>query len=270
MATLIGIMERELSVYINSTLSAIRLNTSIQSITLFEAPVSAKLAYSSRQGLKAPYVLYDGSSGWQKLGTNVTDTASSLAFNVQGTGKYVVMLVKTGMTDVSASHWAYEYISRLTSKYDLSDVFTGINDAFAPETRVSGKEMVLLFEKVTGRAPANTGLDIKQKSARMGLDSIINPNAILKNIGRQETAAVMIKLLAVKKGVNEAALKPGRTIMLNDEAQIDNVFYKMVILSVDLTLLEPDSAGNFNPQAYVTRAETAAAVVKLLELTGDI
>ena len=270
-AKLIEMIEEELSEYIDSILESVTLKTSAQIITQFGTPVSARLSFSTRQGVKTPYVLYDGSNTWQKLAANVVQAPSSLTFNVLKTGKYVIMLAaRSSISDVPDNHWARDYIVKLTSRYDLSDVFIGINNAFAPENQVSGKEIILLYEKVTGRANANTGLDIKQKSVKLGLDTIINPNAVLKNIKRQETAAILIKLFAVKKGVNETALRPGRTIMLNDEADVGDAFYSRVLLAVDLDFMEADSDYNFRPLACITRAEVAAAFVRLLELTGDI
>ncbi len=269
-AKLVDMIEEELSDYIYSTLTSVTLNTSAESITQFESPVSAKLSFSSRQGLKTPYVLYDGSSTWQKLTNNVVQAASNLTFNVLKTGKYVVVVAKSNISDVADSHWAKDYIGKLTSQYDLSDIFSGIDTAFAPENLVTGREIILLYEKVTGRTAANTGLDIKQKSARLGLDTVINPSAVLKNVKRQETAAVLVKLFAVKKGISETSLRPGKTILLNDEADINDALYGRVILAVDLNLMEPDAGLNFNPLAYVTRAEAAAAFVKVLELTGDM
>ncbi|NJD04763.1 MAG: ferrous iron transporter A, partial [Ruminiclostridium sp.] len=191
-------------------------------------------------------------------------------FNVLKTGKYAILLAQSTLSDVPGNHWAKDYITKLTSRYYLSDVFTGINTAFAPENQVSGKEIILLYEKVTGRTSENLGLDIKQKSEKLGLDTIINSNALLKSIRRQEAAAVLIKLLAAKKGVGRTALKPGRTIILNDEAEVGNTFYSGVILAVDLNLMETDPDYNFKPLGYMTRADIAAAFVKLLELTGDI
>jgi len=270
-AKLIGMIEKELSEYVDSILQSVTLKTSAQIITQFGTPVSARLSFSTRQGVKTPCVLYDGSTTWQKLSTNVVQAPSSLTFNVLKTGKYVIMLASlSSVSDVPDNHWAKDYIVKLTSKYDLSNVFIGVNTAFAPENQVSGKEIILLFEKLTGRADANIGLDIKQKSARLGLDTIINQNAVLKNIKRQETAAVLIKLFAAKKGVSEAALRPGRTIVLNDEAEVGDIFYSRVILAVDLDFMEADSGYNFRPLAYITRAEAAAAFVRVLELTGDI
>lgn len=271
MAKLIEMIEKELSEYINSTLESVKLRTSVQTITQLGTPVSATLSFNgSRQGLKNPYVLYDGTDAWQKLSTNVVQAPSSLTFNVLKTGKYVVLLAQSGIADVPDSHWAKGDIGKLTSRYDLSDVFTGVNTAFAPEDLVTGKEIILLYEKVTGRTDGNAGLDIKQKSARLGLDAIINPNAVLKNVKRQETAAVLIKLFAVKKGVSETALKPGRTIMLKDEANVGDSYYRPVILAVDLKFMETDTGNNFKPLASVTRAEVVSAFVRLLEMTGDL
>ncbi len=269
-AKLIELIEKELSEYINDTLEEAKLRSAAEEITQFEAPVSARLSFEARQGMKIPYALYDGASAWQKISSNVVQTPASLTFNVSRTGKYVVALAQSTVTDVADGYWAKDYITKLTSNYDLSAVFPGINSGFSPDNPVSGQEIILLYETVTGRASAGAGLDIKQKSAKLGLNFIINPSAVLKNIKRQETAAVLIKLFAVKKGVSESSLRAGGNILLNDEANIDDRFYNQVLLAVDMKLMETDAKRNFRPGANVTRAEAAVAFVKLLQLTGDI
>ena len=268
---LIETIEKELSEYIGDTLESTKLKSAAQMVTQLGTPVYARLSVSNRQGMKIPYALYDGSSDWQKISAGVVQAPSSLSFDVSRTGKYVAVLAQSkAAADIPEGYWAGDYIGKLTSRYDLSGVFPGIANSFSPENPVSGKEIILLYETVTGRTAADSGLDIKQKSAKLGLDAIIKPSAVLKDIKRQETAAVLIKLFAVKKGISGAGLRAGKTIVLTDEADVDDEFYNSVLLSVDLKIMETDSNGNFKPQARMTRAEATAAFVKLLELTGDI
>ncbi len=268
--TLVEVIEDQLSNYINTAFEAARLSTAVQSIQRFNSPMAAKLNYISSDGVKSPYVLYDDAKAWQKLSSNVGQTSGSLIFNITGTGEYVILAAKSMTTDIDGSYWASTYITRLTTRYDLSEVFTGSGSTFAPENIVACSEIVLLYEKVTGKANENYGLTIRQKSTRLGLDDIFSPTGLLKSVKRQETAAVLIKLIEVKKGLSPGSMKPGATIYISDETGILDKFYNPVLAALDLKVMSVDSDGNFKPNGTMTRAETAAAFVKLLQLTGDI
>jgi len=267
---LIKLIERDLSIYISTIIETERVSGAAEELTSFNDPLTVKIYYSNnKKGLKQPYVYYDGASSWQKITVN-TDRSNSVIFNAAKTGKYAILLSQASINDVPDSHWAKSYIDKFLSKYDLSDVFTGISTAFAPENRVSGKEVILLYEKVTDRSSENAGLDIKQKAGKLGLDSIINLNSIMRDINRQETAAVIIKIYSVKTGVDAESLQPKAGIYLKDEADVSDKFYKPVLLVLDLNILEKKEDGKFNPKSPVTRAEMIAALVKLLELTGEM
>lgn len=266
---LVDMIESELSSYVDNTIESIKLASATQNIIEFSSPLSASLSCNDRQGTKIPYVLYDGTSAWQKI-LNGTRQAGGVTMNVLKTGKYAVILVQGTTKDIPDGYWAKDYISRLTSKYDLSDVFSGIGTSFMPDNKVTCKEVILLFEKVTGRSATNAGLDPKQKSAKLGLDGIISPNGILKNVRRQETAAVLMQLFGAKKGIDAGSLRPGGNINIEDEADIDSAYYNSVLMIVDLGVMSIDSEGRFAPAANMTRAEVSVAFVRLLELTGDM
>ena len=266
---LVEMIESELSVYIDNTIESVKLASATQNIIEFSSPIAASISCNDRQGTKVPYVLYDGTSTWQKITTN-SQQAGSVTLNVLKTGKYAVILVQGTMKDIPDGYWAKDYISRFTSKYDLSDVFSGMGTSFMPDNKVTCREVILIYEKVAGRSAFNAGLDLKQKSAKLGLDGVINPNGILKNVRRQETAAVLLKLFAAKKGVNADSLRPGGNVYINDESDIDEIYYNPVLMIVDMGVLDINGDGNFIPGANMTRADVTVAFVKLLELTGDM
>lgn len=268
--TLIEMIEKELSVYIDSTIVSVKLSNTIRNIDEFETPASVKMTFSATNGVKTPYVIYPGDSSWRKISTTDADNNTAVRFNLSQTGKYVVLVSQSSMADVPASHWAYEYIRKLTSKYDLSDVFPGINSGFMPENTATCKEVVLLYEKVIGKSTENAGLDIKQKNIRLGLNGIINANSLPKSVKRQETAAVLIKLFAAKKGVSESALRPNGRVDIADEGSVGKGYFNQVLLIVDMNVMELTFDGKFNPNNNMTRAEVVSAFVKLLEKTGDL
>ena len=267
---LVKMIERDLSTYLDTTVEASKIPGSIQNISTFGAPIAAKLSYSSTPGFKAPYVLYDGSQTWQKLSSNIVSTEGSLQFNAAKSGQYVILLSQSSTGDVAADYWAKASITKLMAKYDLSDIFAGVNTAFGPENIVTCREMVLLFEKVTGRTAENTGLDIKLKVKKLELDGIINTNSVMKNMTRQQAAGVLAELFTVKKGLNAASLRPGGSVYINDDAKIEDSLYNSVIIVVDKKVMTLDANGNFNPHRNLSRAEVTVTLVRLLELTGDM
>jgi hypothetical protein len=268
--TLIEMIERELSFYINSTIVSVKLSNTIRNITDFEAPVSVKMSFNASNGVKTPYTLYQGDASWRKISMSTVDKNTAIRFNLSKPAKYVILVNQSSMVDVPVSHWAYKHITKITSKYDLADVFAGINSGFMPDNTATCKEVVLLYEKVIGKSSENVGLDIRQKNVKLGLSGIINANSLPKNVKRQETAAVLIKLFSVKKGVTISALRPNGRVDIADESSIGNGYFNQVELIVDMKVMELSYDGRFHPNNQMTRAEVVAAFVKLLEKTGDL
>lgn len=268
--SLVNMIEEELSIYIDNTLKNVRLANLVSEINSFGAPGSVNLFFSQSDGMKIPYTLYDGSTGWQKVTANTEQMASSVRFNLYKTGKYVILASQSSIGGIPEGHWAESYIKSLASRYDLENVFPGIQSNFMPDNKVMCREVILLYELVVGRTAELTGLEIRQKSEKLGLDSLIHPNSLVRNVQRQQTAAVLFKLLSVKKGVSMAALKPGGRVLIADESSITDEYFKPVLMIVDIKIMDVDANGRFNPGSQMTRAEVVAAFVKLLQLTGDL
>ncbi len=267
--SLVELIEKEMSTYIDTTLESVKLSNAVRDITTFGAPATANLSTSGGKGVKLPYVLYDDSATWQKISSSAGQSGSGVKLNLIKTGKYVILTAQADIGDVAAGYWAESSITTLTSRYDLSDVFTGIDNGFMPENKATCSEVILLYEKVTGKTSEDAGLDIRQKTAKLGLDGIIGSNSLARNVRRQETAAVLLKLFAVKKGVSTGSLKPGGNIDIADEKSIDDNYYSQVVMIVDMKVMSLDGSGKFNPVNQMTRAELVTAFVRLLELAGE-
>ncbi len=267
-------VENSLSNFVGTTVEGTGLGTGIslaaKELTSFKIPVRVKMFYNNDSGLKTPYVLYNGSSTWQKLVNNIQNGSNTLSFDVSKTGKYAILATQTSTQDVASDYWAKDYIDRFMSKFDVSDVFAGISTSFNPESDVSVKELVLLYEKVLGKSEENKGMDIKQKAASLGLSGVLNTSNTSRQINRQEGAAVLVKLYAAKMGLNAETLKPGKNIYIKDERSIDNAYYKYVVECVDLGAMSLDTGGNFLPKESVSRAEMVVSMVKLLGTAGEM
>ena len=268
--SLMDMIEKELSLYIDSTLKSSRLANAVRDIQEFDVPMSANLSHSAAEGLKVPYTLYDGTKSWQRVSSNVVETSSGIRFDLIKTGKFVILAAQSSIGSIPSGHWAESHIRGLASKYDLGEVFTGIQTSVMPDNVASCSELVLLFELVTGKTAENSGLSIRQKNAKLGLDGFIYPNKLVKSAQRQDTAAVLLKLLSVKRGVSMDSLRPGGRGMIRDDRSISDEYYQPVLMIVDIKVMELDELGNFNPTRQMTRAELIAAFSKLLKLTGDL
>lgn len=267
--SLIDVIQKDLSVYIGQTIALFSLPYAMKDITTFDTPVSASLSSSGGSGARVPYVLYDGTSAWQKV-NGAAQRNSVVTFNLIKTGRFVILSAVSSPGSVPPGHWAEGYIRELSSKYDLSNVFPGMQNNFMPDNKATCKEVVLLYETVTGRTAADAGLDIRQINARLGLDRIINPNSLQKNIKRQETAAVLLNLFSAKKGIKAASVRPAGRLSIKDENSIDDAFYQSVLVILDIKVMELDGTGRFNPGATMTRAEVVTAFTNLLKQTGDL
>jgi|GEM_PF-553088 len=267
-ANLVGMMEKELSVYIDNIIKTTKLTNTIRDINAFDAPVAARLQVSSTKETLSAYVLYKGSGGWQKATVRASGTTASV--DLLKAGAFVILSPDKSVGGIPKGHWAESYIAKITAKYDLEDIFPGMRSNFMPDNRATCSEVILLYEKVIGKSAANTGLDVKTRLKLLGMDDIIHPNSLLRNVNRQQTAAVLARAFAVRRGLNPASLSPTASKAITDEQGIDDKYYLAVYMVVDINVMQLDESGRFRPGETVTRAEAVAAFVKLLELTGDL
>lgn len=265
-------IERELSEYIYYKMEGGNGITSIildsVAVKNFDNPILAKLGYSNQQGLKLPYISYDGSTKWQKLTQNAV-TSNNIAFNVIKTGEYAILAEGEVAADLSDNYEQAPDIKLLLSRYDLSDVF-GDMSSFYPDDNVKVKELILLYEKVTGQDQANRSLTVNQKAQKYGLGSLIGLGGVVRDVSRQETAKVVMMVYSTKTGVNTNSLIPNRSNNIKDLSQVDSVYYKDVLISVDLGIIGLGGGGKFDPDGTISRGEFVSSFVKVLKLTGDV
>lgn len=238
-------------------------------IIQFNDEIPIKLSYKSLRGRVYPYVLRDGETSWKKLNDKAyTAEADQISFTSVNTGKYTVITDSIVVNDIPESSVAAEDIRKLAAKYDLSKVF-GTNGSIYPESTLAVKDAVGLYELVTGnKGPA--GLDVKQKIAVLGLVDVLGNVSTMKSLENQELAGIVAKLYILKMGIDigrfEASIMPHVT----DEEDISPELKKYVTLCIDIKALSLDEKGSFKPDSLVTRAQAISAIVRVLELTGDI
>lgn len=239
------------------------------SIKNFDNPMLVSLKYNDQMGLKLPYVRYEGSNKWQALTRNAEVSGNKLAFNVIMVGEFAVFVQKELASDLWDNYEHASDIRLLLTKFDLSKVF-GDMSVFLPSDNVKVKEIILLYETVTGLDQSGSDLTINLKAQKYGLESLIGFGGVVRDVSRQETAKVIMMVYSNKTGVNTINLIPTSSKSARDMSKVDNAYYKDVLISVDLGLLELNDEGKFNPDGTISRGELASTFVKLLKLTGDI
>jgi len=265
---LVALIEKELSVYIDNTIRTTKLTNTVREIHTFDTPVSARVRADETKELMSAYVKYKDASGWRKV--TMREAGSVVMLELLKPGTFVILVPDRSIGGIPKGHWAEDYIARMASRYDLETVFPGVRTNFMPDSRVSCSEIVLLYELTSGRTPANTGLNIRSRLYELGLDDVIHPNSLVRDASRQQTAGVLTRLLAVRKGLDPRSLRPGAAISISDERDIDDQYYLSVLMVVDINVMQLDTAGRFRPKGTVTRAEAVVAFVRLLELTGEL
>jgi len=266
-------LEIKLSDFIDKTIngsaqSAGIIKSSFE-ITNFNDPMIVKLPYTNSKGLNSPYINYHGTSTWKKIENSIFSSSGSISFSASGTGKYSVLSQSVQSDDIPENYYALSDIGKLRSRFDLSDVF-GSGSSFYPESPASVREVILLYEKASSNAITNSGMDLRQKCSQLGLDAILNSGDAMKDIDRQRYSAVMAKLYVLKMGVDLEALTPSKNVTIKDERAIPSKYFKSVLICLDSGVLALDEKGNFRPNESMSRAEVITALVRLLELTGEI
>ena len=236
----------------------------------FERPMMARLFITNdTAGLKLPYVCYDGDRDWKKLSYNVAFLEDSIAFNAIKTGEYGLFVLNAALKDVPDNHSLAEDINTLIFQYDLRDVF-GSLEAFYPDDPVRINEVILLYEKVVGKDVLNLGLSINQKANKYCLGSLLGIGGVSRNANRQEIAFVIMMVYSEKTGTRVESLLPGRYIYIGDEKEIDDIYFKQVLMTLDLGVMSLNPKGFFEPKKTVTRSELATSLIGILKLMGDI
>lgn len=257
----------ELSFYLEDTLNGVGYTSGIladkYSISKFSSPIEVKMSYSAGT-VSNPYVIYGNAANWNKLTKNLKYEKGYLSFYATGTGKYAIFSSKDIAATVSDKNAAKPYIAKLAASYDLTGVFPGSDVSFNSDLNVTVKEGILLYELII-ESRNDSQTDAKTKAQNYGISKIINTANMYRNLTRQETAALAMKLYCQKTGTDYDKLRAsyGRTI--KDDSKINAKYAVPVYGCLKMNLMTLDASSNFNPNAFVNRDEIVTVFAKMLE-----
>lgn len=257
----------ELSYYVEDTMNGAGYTSGIladkYNISQFSSPLGVKMSYKANS-VSNPYVIYGNTGNWQKLTKNLKYEKGYLSFFVSGTGKYAIFSSKDIATTVSDTDTAKPYIAKLAANYDLTTVFPGADASFNSDLSVTVKEGILLYELII-ESQNDSQTDAKAKAKAYGISKIINITNLYRNLTRQETAALVMKLYCQKTGSDYDKLKASYDRNIKDDSKISAKYAIPVYGCLQMKLMTLDSSSNFNPNAVVNRAEIVTVLEKMLE-----
>jgi len=229
----------------------------------FGQPVQVTLSFAAQPaGRISPFLTYDGKE-WFKATQNVSGDRSKVTFYAAAPGTFSAVLAATdtgGLAEGSPERAALE---KVTGAYDLSDVFSGIGDAWRPDLPATGKELVLLYERVLGLEGETFGMTYQQKLSALGLSAALGAGGPNAQVERQRAAALFARMYARARGVGEGQITaqgaPGR---FTDQASVGAAFRDAAGFCVEAGLLDAPG-GAFSPARALTRGEAVAALARL-------
>lgn len=217
---------------------------------------------------------------WDYAGGVYDSFNNTITFMTDHFSKYAVMAYTKDFED-SKNHWAKDDIDILIFKH----IAEGRNDKFEPDEYITREELVKMLVKVLMQAPHRNirlsdaaSVSFKDVSVigedRLYIGAAVQEGIITglsdgtfrpeKPVSREEMAAMIARMINIKPefDVSETAFK--------DKEQISAWAAKDVAAAYEKGIMTGDGEGNFSGKKYVTRAEAAVMVRRIMESMGLI
>ncbi|MGI6084730.1 MAG: hypothetical protein ACOYIF_04720 [Acetivibrionales bacterium] len=255
-------VEIELSRYLKDVIdggSGITANNAVsKEITELPGKIGVKLEYTYRSGYITPYVNYG--SGFKEPAGAKGYVMQYVLFRVEKSGEYLI--INKGAIIAEPGTSGGDSYSFLTSRYDLTKVFG--QGTIYPSNPISGEQAVMLYAVVSGREGEVTGMTPAQKASVLGLDDIIARSRLTGYMDNQSSVSMVVKLYCARANIDPDYMKPSRTIVIENGAEISSRLYPYVVLGVDLNLTTLNNS-KFNANERTTIGAMLDMVSKVLE-----
>ncbi|MNK38781.1 Alpha-amylase precursor [compost metagenome] len=253
------------------TISIIKKDGTRIPVTTFKEPitVSFKLTGNPNKDLIGVYYLADNGTLEYVGGVLNGDV---LTAKVKHFSKYAALEIDKSFADVPASHWASAAIKSLTAK----QIVTGVTDTkYQPNSNVSRAEFTALLTRALGLQTDEHAAfaDVKpgawyasyvDAAVKAGIVNGRSKDTFAPNetISREEMAVMLIRALEVKQGKKTDAAASAAAFA--DASKISSWAASYVNTAASLELVQGKENHQFDPQGFMTRAESAQVIYKLL------
>ena len=178
--------------------------------------------------------------------------------------------------DVTDNHWAKSFVARLYNEGAIHGVSA---ESFAPENPITRRDFVKILVNAlkidvsdTLSAFSDVADDAYYSKYVMaafekGLIKGVGENlfGVNKNMKREDVALIVERLLTMyEKTLNYKGAS------YNDSASISEYAKEAVKVASAAGIFSGDNFGNFNPNAYLTRAETCAVICRLADFIKEV
>lgn len=196
-----------------------------------------------------------------------------LVAQIEHFSMYAVLEVTKQYDDVEAGYWAHDIIAQLAGKQIVQGT-TAVT--FDPRRSISRAEFAALLVRVLKLKGQTVNIfnDVAagawyadEVSAAYGAGIVKGRSASLFDpkapITRQEMAVMLMKAYSIKTG---ATAVPGEAVPFVDADKIDEWAMSSIQAANKLGLIQGREQNRFAPDAYMTRAEAAQAIYRLLAI----
>lgn len=228
-------------------------------------------------------VYYWNESGrqWEYAGGKFNPADGTIVFQAKHFSRYAGFVYHKTFADVIDGFWAQDDIEVLAAKH----IIKGVDDLhYAPQRSVSRAEFARMASVLLGLPEASPGAgrfkDVAANSAYAGVVAAVAEAGIMQGDGtffrpndkitRQEIAAAAMNVYASLGLSVSGATDPGTAAAFADRSLIAP-WAQEAVNNARMTSLMVGRPGNlFAPLDNLTRAEAAAMIRRLLEMSGGL
>lgn len=250
-------------------------NNQVTDISNVGGGVEISLPYNNGadEDLLGIYYYNAGSKEWEYVGGSVDATKNTVTVTLEHLSNYAVLEYSKSFTDVPSNHWVARTLEVLAAKH----IIKGTSDThFTPNGHTTRAEFTSLLVRALGLTQAASLVPFEDVQAgqwyanevaiayEAGLvtgvsDTTFDPNA---KITREQMAVLLVRAYEYNKNGIVAAGQ--ETANLKDGSSISLWAVEGVNKAITVGLLQGKGNGIFDPASHANRAETAQAILNLL------
>ncbi|RIX59622.1 hypothetical protein D3P08_05665 [Paenibacillus nanensis] len=251
-------------------------NNQVTDIRKVEGGVEITLPYNNEadEALLGVYYYNEGSKAWEYAGGSVDAAKNTVTVTLEHLSTYTVLEYTKSFADVPSTHWAARTLEVLAAKH----IINGTSETnFTPNGRTTRAEFTSLLVRALGLTKAASTVPFGDVGAgewyaeevavayEAGLVSGVSENKFDPNaaITREQMAVLLVRAYEYK---NSAIIATGQeTADLEDGSSISSWAVEGVNKAIAAGLLQGKGNGIFDPATDASRAQTAQAILSLLE-----
>lgn len=191
-------------------------------------------------------------SNWQRERTTYGD--NYYAYEVAKPTTFGVFILPQSFLDVNDTK-SQEKLNDLDSKYNVLSI---LDDSRYSRTEIKTGDMVEIAQQVLGLDQASQ----QYKDFTRPLQTKIKTQASLT---KQELAYILDYIFSSKNNINSAGYTPSRKIVITDYDKISKNYYKSVIITLDVGLMEYDHDKIFNPLKIIQKQDGLITIYDTLK-----